>query len=131
MSTNEHSYRGIIVPADPLKNCEMRTFTHYTQLQEAIGGHFDCTAWVTTDGQQFDVWVHDEGLLLELDLNITILMMVNHFTGHVPTLVGDAVVTGGADAAGRSLDVPNEIADQLMNMHSKQRAHALKHPSTS
>ena len=131
MNTNKHTYRGIVIPADVTKDCYEQTFSHYTELQKTIGGNFDVVAMSTPDGIPFDIWCDDEGLLKQLDLNVTVLMLVNELTGHVPTIVGDVVVTGGADAQGRSLDIEPKIEAAIYAMRGRERAHRNNHPSTT
>lgn len=61
----------------------------YTVIQEMVGGLFDCV-----NGDDFAMYVHDEGLLIDLDPNIVASLI----TGRV--IAGDVVVVGSLNANG-------------------------------
>ncbi|MFA5626108.1 MAG: DUF3846 domain-containing protein [Thiohalomonadaceae bacterium] len=65
----------------------------YTDIQAVVGGLFDVA------GLEGNVFVNDEGLLVGLPYNpVASLYAKQH-------LVGDAVVTGFADAEGNTTDI--------------------------
>lgn len=58
-------------------------------IHEMVGGWFDCV-----NGEDFVIYVHDEGLLIDLDPNITASIL----TGRV--IAGDVVLVGSLNANG-------------------------------
>lgn len=65
-----------------------------SQVQERVGGVFTS---VGVPGSPLNVFVHDEGLWLDLPVNRLASVLAGQ------TLVGDAVVTGPVDDEGASL----------------------------
>jgi hypothetical protein len=69
-------------------------------IHEAVGGWFDCVY----DGGDVVYYVHDEGLLIDLDPNIPVSVMTSR------PIAGDVLIVGALDANGvqdgENYDVP-------------------------
>lgn len=81
------------------------------------------------DGEQVTLWFDDNGLF-RLDseevndiINLRAMELYSHLNGDIPIqmygvpLVGDYVITGGADEEGESLDVPDWVKDYPFKWH--------------
>jgi hypothetical protein len=88
------------------------------KINELVGGIFDC---ISLPRLGLDLWVHDEGLLLNMELNIfaeTLWEAEYEVTGgHI---VGPVVITGLADDEGFSTSVPEAFLNKVIipSMHT-------------
>lgn len=78
-------------------------------LQEAVGGYIE---HVTLARGVAGMYVHDEGLLIDLPVNPLASYLYATVGGRTP-ICGPAVLVGGPDAEGRDLDVPMQLVDIL------------------
>lgn len=74
--------------------------------------------------EQVDVWVNDEGILMNLDRN-NVLLDLLHGLGQMdnrtylftpPSLFGNALITGGTDNEGETLGVPESLLKRLKTL---------------
>ena len=81
---------------------ELTLSGNYQEINNLVGGWFDAVR-----GEDFVVYVHDEGLLIGLEPNVFATML----TGRV--IVGDVVIVGAlnenGEYDGENHDVPDEI----------------------
>lgn len=103
---------GIFLPAGSNVEPQQIFVGDYKSIQDMVGGNFDC---VRTDMGQPDIalvgYVHDEGLLLELEYNFLATALFKQ------ELHGDCVVLWGLSPNGvydgDNYDVPSHIAEYL------------------
>jgi hypothetical protein len=104
---------GMFLPKGTMVEPEPIFIEDYKSIQDAIGGHFDV---VVTDLGKDNVsivgYVHDEGLLLDLELNY---LATNLFQKE---LRGDCVIVWGLSPNGEydgdNYDIPEWITDFIM-----------------
>ena len=82
------------------------------KLREIIGGMFDC---ISLPNLGLDLWVHDEGLLLGMELNVfaKALWEAEHGEDN-GYIVGPVVITGIADDEGYSTSVPEDFLNMVI-----------------
>lgn len=83
-------------------------------LNETCGGHIE---HVTLVPHVAGMYVHDEGLLIGLQLNwlATALYQASGYRSEYP-IVGPVVLCGGVDEEGNDLDLPITLLDILAKM---------------
>lgn len=133
----------IIIPADrhkPIREAQYDS-TDYTNLTALIfDGNRDGTFDVMTaedSGDEVSFWFDDNGLA-RLDneevgdvINLRAMELYGHMTGNglqdygVP-LIGDYVITGGADEDGESMPAPAWVKDFPFTWHNKYIVRARK-----
>lgn len=116
----------IVIPADGTKPVRRDSYdtSDYTNLTALIfngdrTGTFQCMTSADKDGNEVTLWLDDEGLLREdagERINARAMELYAHLEeigieGFRVPLVGDYVITGGADEDGESLDAPGWIMD--------------------
>lgn len=116
----------ILIPADGAKPVQRTSYdtSDYKNLTALIfngdrDGTFQCMTSADSLGHEVTFWFDDEGLFREdagEAVNARAMQLYAHLEGmkvedfSVP-LVGDYVITGGADEDGESLDAPGWIMD--------------------
>lgn len=126
----------VLIPNDaskPVREVEYDT-DDYTNLTALIfdgkrDGTFDRMVG-EKDGEQVTLWFDDNGLF-RLDseevndiINLRAMELYSHLNGNIPIhqygvpLIGDYVITGGADEEGESLDVPGWVKDYPFTWHA-------------
>ena len=83
------------------------------KLRELIGGPFDCIALPNLG---IDIWVHDEGLLLEMERNFfaEALWNAEHRKKDAAYIVGPIVLTGIADSDGNVTSISQNFLDKVI-----------------
>lgn len=118
---NEHTmYQALLIPIDigePPRWVEIST---YKDIQRHVGGRFDVIRKhqfdhvrkliMIDDTVDYDMWVHDEGLILDLPLNV----FATHLSGQ--GIHGPAVLTGGADNEGNTLPLDQDAGDMIISV---------------
>ena len=127
----------ILIPADaskPVREVGYDT-SDYTNLTALIfdgdrEGTFDRMVG-EKDGEQVTLWFDDEGLFrLEREdiadcINLRAMQLFSHLNGDIDIrqystpLIGDYVITGGADDEGESLDCPAWVGGYDFTWHQK------------
>lgn len=92
---------------------EFSNETAYAVLSGAVGGLIQM---VELPAHDVTLWVNEEGKLDGLPVNAkaTALWVENY--GHTDIIVGDVIITGGADDEGYTLGLSDEDAIRLLQM---------------
>ena len=80
-------------------------------IRETVGGHFDA---VSLPKLGLTMWVHDEGKLLGFEPNRYGTLMWSTEYGQSDVIVGNVLLTGGADAEGNTLGLPQSFIDEVL-----------------
>lgn len=112
ISAAEQAVSVIDWPGDPDQ--------HYAILSDAVGGYIECVTMHLHDRDGVDViasmWVNEEGKLDGLPHNE---LATRIFTSQFHTLdriVGDVIITGGADEEGDALGLDDTLALDLATL---------------
>ena len=101
-----------IAPDGDMQIAEFPDEESSKKINELVGGYFDC---ISLPRLGLDLWVHDEGLLLGMELNIfaQALWEGEHGIpgGHI---VGPVVITGLADNEGFTTSVPESFVNTVI-----------------
>lgn len=85
-----------------------------SQIRELVGGWFDC---VRVDELGIVIYVHDEGIILNMEPNVTASTLGNR------VLVGDVVICGSLSSRGiydgETYDVPEVFGDETFLIRSQ------------
>lgn len=87
----------------------------YNLLRESVGGWIECVALPNLD---IDMWVNEEGKLNGLAPNTIGTMLWITQYGYTDLIVGDIVLTGGADSEGTTLGLTDEQLESLLDFVS-------------
>jgi hypothetical protein len=134
----------IVIPADKDQPVRLDSYdtSNYKNLTKLIFGSEDGTfdRMVSTDPHDGEVtlWFDDNGLT-RLDhedindvINLRAMELFAHLEGAMELkdygvpLIGDYVITGGADDEGESLDAPLWIMDFPFSWHTRYTLHSRK-----
>ena len=92
-----------------------------SKLKELIGGPFDCIALPNLG---MDLWIHDEGLFLDLQRNFfaEALWNAEHSEKDAAYIVGPIVLAGIADRNGNVTSISETFLDNVIrpSMHSSE-----------
>lgn len=89
---------------------EFEVGNSYNLIREAVGGWIEC-AHIAPYG--VDVWLHEEGKLIGLPHNLVGTRLWEAAYGRTDAIVGDIVVTGGADEDGETLGLTDEQLNDI------------------
>jgi len=83
------------------------------KLRGLIGGTFDC---ISLPILELDMWVHDEGLLLDMERNFFAESLWNaeNNSKDGAYIVGPIVITGLPDVEGNSTSVPEDFLERVI-----------------
>jgi hypothetical protein len=104
---------GMIIRVDG--TTEIVTFTKeasYEAIKSAVGGWIECVSL----RDDLDMYVNEEGKLLGLPVNATATSIWEAHYGPTDIIVGDVILTGGADDEGDTLGLN---AEQLSVLHNE------------
>jgi hypothetical protein len=79
-------------------------FVGYSTLSDGVGGMIEAVTLSDT----LTLWVNEEGKLNGLPVNVFATALFTSVFGSVDIIVGDAVLTGGADDEGETLGLSGE-----------------------
>lgn len=102
---------------------EIRDISEGTLLYEAqqvVGGLVDVVNVDSRNLGWLSVFVNDEGLILEMDIN-TFASALTADGRYSQTLVGDVLIAGGVDDEGNTLGLTDFQATTLMNVQVLNR----------
>ena len=105
--------RAIIATTDG--KLEVKSFEpgeSYGMIKEAVDGYFDC---IRIPSIGVDMWVNDEGKILELDPNPFGTALWVHEYGMTDIVMGNIIITGGADEEGETLGLTQDQINALFN----------------
>jgi hypothetical protein len=98
---------------------EFADFEHgnsYNTIKEAVAGWIEC---VHLPSLGADLWVNEEGKLIGLPINAHGTKLWAKEYGRTDIIVGDIIITGGADEEGDTLGItPTQLAGVLANLKS-------------
>jgi hypothetical protein len=128
----------VLIPNDPAKPVREVSYdtADYTNLTALIfdgdrSGTFDRMVG-EKDGEEVTLWFDDNGLFrleqpgVEVGdlINLRAMQLFSHLNGDIDIrqysvpLIGDYVITGGADVEGESLDCPEWVKDYPFTWHN-------------
>lgn len=85
-----------------------------TQINEIVGGYFECISLLSPVGQ-VDMWVNEGGKLFNLPINEIATEFYREYRRLVPdVIVGNAVITGGVDKFGNTLGLTQEQVNAFL-----------------
>lgn len=80
--------------------------TSYDTIRNAVGGYIECICLPSSKG--IEMWVNEEGKLLNLDQNPTGTALWNDNYDALDVTVGNIIITGGTDDEGETLGLTDE-----------------------
>jgi hypothetical protein len=93
---------------------EVKDFTvgnSYELIREGVGGWIECVALPELNA---DMWVNEEGKLVGLPFNASgTALWVSHY-GLTDIILGDIVITGGADDEGDTIGLTEEALAKVL-----------------
>jgi Domain of unknown function (DUF3846) len=84
----------------------------YEMLKNAVGGLIEC---VPLRASGFEMWVNEEGKLMNLPQNGVGTALWNDNYGPSDVTVGNIVLTGGTDSKGNTLGLTDEQLEFVLN----------------
>ena len=118
-------FTGAVVTTDDL--IKTLVFDGLKEMQDVVNGDLEHVVVNNVDGVH--LYVNEEGLMMNLPVNLTIEWWLNQERGaglKQPYLRGDIIVFGGIDDDGNELDVKPEVVAELI----KSRPELLRHPDS-
>lgn len=103
--------KGLIIKTDNTHEVvEFEVGNSYNTLRDAVGGYIECVSI----NNEMDIWLNEEGKLNGLDLNIiaTAFYQMRYKTSDF--IVGNVIITGGADEEGDTLGLSDELLAELL-----------------
>lgn len=107
--------KALILHTDNRVEVEQDTneFVSYATLSNAVGGYIEAVS--LPNG--LTLWVNEEGKLNGLPVNEYATRLFTSAFGAVDIIVGNAIVTGGADDEGETLGLTDkEVADLVADL---------------
>ena len=89
---------------------EFEVGNSYNLIREAVGGWIEC-AHIAPYG--VDVWLNEEGKLHGLPYNLIGTRLWVTAYGNTDAIVGDIIITGGADEEGETLGLTDEQLNDI------------------
>ena len=103
--------KALIVRTDTTHEVvEFEVGNSYNLIREAVGGWIEC---VHIAPYGVDVWLNAEGKLINLPYNLVGQRLWVSAYGATDVIVGDIVVTGGADEDGETLGLTDEQLNDI------------------
>ena len=106
--------KAVIIRTDGKKEVvEFEIGKSYELISTAVGGMIECITLHDKEGQP-DMWINENGKFSGLDQNpyATALWVDMYSTTDV--IMGDVIITGGADDEGETLGLSDEQVDYFM-----------------
>lgn len=105
--------KALIVRTDGSREIvEFEVGNSYETLKTAVNGWIEC---VHLPSFGVDMWVNEEGKLIRLPLNYHGSALWAKEYGATDLMVGDIILTGGADDEGETLGLTDTQLNNLMN----------------
>ena len=108
--------KAIIITTEGKKS--VVTFTigdSYKLLSDSVGGMIECVGLSENE----DLWCNDNGISERLPLNMIASAIYSEAFGAGNPILGDVIITGGADDEGETLGLSDELIEKWMT-YSKQ-----------
>lgn len=83
----------------------------YELLRSAVDGWIECVSLSPTA----DMWINEEGKINRLPQNPTATGLWVDLYGYTDVIMGNVVITGGADEEGETLGLTDEQVDYYMS----------------
>ena len=93
---------------------EFNNDTCYDVLSSAVGGMIECVTLHDKPNQP-DMWLNENGKNIGLDQNPTATALWVDMYDLTDVIMGDVVITGGADEEGYTLGLSDEQVEFFMN----------------
>lgn len=88
---------------------EVSEDNEYDFLSAAVGGYIE-SVYLSGDLEEFSMWCNEEGKLTGLPLNHAATALWEVSYGKTDVMVGNVVITGGADEEGNTIGLtPDQI----------------------
>ena len=94
----------------------------YALLSGAVGGYIECVNL----RHDIDMWVNEEGKVLDLVLNPVGTRIWTTFYGPTDTIVGNVIFTGGVDENGETLGL-SDVALQNLQTYYETAIEMIQH----
>ena len=110
--------KAAVIKAD--LSCSMIDFEQGESAQiirDTVDGLYDCIS-LSSDR---DMWINDEGKILELPLNVMATAMFHKAFQTDDYIAGDVVITGGVDKDGYTLGLSDEDTQFFTNLFEKMK----------
>lgn len=93
---------------------EFTNDTCYQVLSDAVGGLIECVSLHDKPSQP-DMWLNENGKFSGLDQNPIANALWDDMYGLTDTIMGNVVITGGADDEGYTLGLSDEQVEYFLN----------------
>jgi len=109
--------KGLIIrTTGEIEFADFEAGNSYDTIKDAVGGWIEC---VHLPSLGADLWVNEEGKLIGLPINAYGTKLWAKEYGRTDIIVGDIIITGGADEEGDTLGItPTQLAGVLANLKS-------------
>jgi hypothetical protein len=105
--------RGYIIKTDGTRKIvEFEVGNSYNTIKEAVGGYIECVSI----NEEMDIWLNEEGKLIGLEPNLYATALYRARYNTTDFIVGDVIITGGANEEGETLGLSDEMLAPLMLM---------------
>lgn len=102
----------IITTEGETREVEFERGASYDLLSGAVGGYIECVSL----SDSVDMWVNEEGKLIGLPFNEIGTRLWTAAYGPTDVIVGDIILTGGADDEGETLGLSDRALDRLRSL---------------
>ena len=96
---------------------EFQVGKSYELLSKSVGGMIECISLTNVIGQP-DMWINEEGKIIGLEQNPMATALWFDMYGASDVILGDIIITGGADEEGETLGLSDEQVDYFMGYAS-------------
>lgn len=104
--------RAVIIRAEKMEK-EIVVFPigdSYKTLSDAVGGWIECVRLSENE----DLWCNENGIAEGLPLNMIATAIYSETFNATNPIVGDVIITGGADEEGETLGLSDELVEKWM-----------------
>lgn len=100
----------VITSSADIKVIDFVVGDSYGTISSAVDGLIECVALPSFGA---DLWVNEEGKMISLPHNPLGSILWAKEYGHTDFIVGDIIITGGADEEGETLGLSDEQLQQI------------------
>ena len=110
--------KAVIIRTDGKKEVvEFEIGKSYNLISTAVGGMIECISLTNVIGQP-DMWINENGKFSGLDQNPYATALWVDIYSTTDVIMGDVIITGGADEEGETLGLSDEQVDYFMGYAS-------------